>query len=252
MTQIRPDQLGGPHSPLSSSMPRTAMRRLTAVPLFELGPALGVFESLSALGWQESARKRAPVDQGSRPIPWWTYAATAFFENWLKPDVRVFEFGAGNSTLWLADRVASVTSVEHDAQWADRIRAKAPKNSEVISATFSGDSFECSESDPYVRAYADRAGAGGFDVVVVDGVARLTCVDMFLSSNPSDEALLILDNSDRRRYRPAISRLHEAGFGRIDFFGPVPIVGIFSSTSFFSRQLSAFSPDLGFPAGPGH
>lgn len=252
MTQIGPEHTGESSSPRDSSRRTKAIRKVTSVPLLELRPALGVFESLSALGWQESARKRVPVDQGSRPIPWWTYAATAYFENWLKPEVRVFEFGAGNSTLWLADRVASVTSVEHDASWADRIRAKAPKNSEVISAAFSGDGFECSESDPYVRAYADRVGADGFDVVVVDGVARLTCVDMFLSSNPSNEALLILDNSDRRRYRPAISRLHEAGFGRIDFFGPVPIVGSFSSTSFFSRRLSAFSAEVGFPAGPGY
>ncbi len=252
MTRIRLDRVGELSSPLDSSMLTKAIRKVAAVPLLELRPALGVFESLSALGWQESARQRVSVDQGSRPIPWWTYAATAFFENWLKPEARVFEFGAGNSTLWLAQRVASVTSVEHDASWAERIRAKAPTNSEIVDAAFSGDGYDCSESDPYVRAYADRAGARGFDVVVVDGVARLTCVDVFLSYDPSDEALLILDNSDRRQYRPAISRLHESGFGRIDFFGPVPIVGSFSSTSFFSRRLAAFSAELGFPAGLGY
>ncbi len=52
-------------------------------------------------------------------LPWWTFASTRLVERFLAryPGARVFEYGAGASTLWLAERAAQVRFVEHDPDW---------------------------------------------------------------------------------------------------------------------------------------
>src|SRR6266496_5790869 len=50
-------------------------------------------------------------------VPWWTYRAIDVVDAWLSArphPIRVFEYGAGASTLWLAQRADEVHSVEHD------------------------------------------------------------------------------------------------------------------------------------------
>ena len=48
-------------------------------------------------------------------VPWWTYGAIDAVEEWLASrarPVRVFEWGSGASTMWLAKRVDQIDSVE--------------------------------------------------------------------------------------------------------------------------------------------
>lgn len=56
--------------------------------------------------------------------PWITPLAIAFFEGILKPEFRVLEHGSGGSTLWLAERVSEVVSVETNEKWRDGILAR--------------------------------------------------------------------------------------------------------------------------------
>ena len=40
-----------------------------------------------------------------KPIPWLPPAAVNYLDQLLSPEMRVLEYGAGGSTLWLAERV---------------------------------------------------------------------------------------------------------------------------------------------------
>lgn len=68
-------------------------------------------------------------------VPWWTYRAIDVVEAWLgahpRP-IRVFEYGSGASTLWLAARTDEVHSVEHHAGFAEHIR---PASSSIRTST---------------------------------------------------------------------------------------------------------------------
>jgi predicted O-methyltransferase YrrM len=55
--------------------------------------------------------------------PWLTPASIGLLEGLLSPDDQGAEFGSGRSTLWFADRVAALTSVEHDGQWYEKVTA---------------------------------------------------------------------------------------------------------------------------------
>ena len=74
---------------------------------------------------------------GIRPSkPWWPYDAINKVEELLRNDIRAIEFGAGNSTLWLANRVLHLTSIEDDHNWylrvAEMLSASNVKNVQLL------------------------------------------------------------------------------------------------------------------------
>jgi hypothetical protein len=147
-------------------------------------------------------------------VPWWTFEAAdrvaAHLED--RPRARVFEWGSGASTVWLAARAGSVLSVEHDPDWAGRMQRVLPGNAalRVVPPALrpggvrSGKpGFEGLDFTAYVRALGIRDGL--FDLVVVDGRAREACLDRALD-HVAPGGLLVVDNVDRARYREALAR----------------------------------------------
>lgn len=54
----------------------------------------------------------------AKPEPWTTLGATRFVEKHFRPDMKLLEFGGGGSTLWWAERVQAVTTIESGPDWA--------------------------------------------------------------------------------------------------------------------------------------
>jgi hypothetical protein len=65
--------------------------------------------------------RREPVEL---ELPWFAYSAIDFLETYLRPEMRVFEFGSGGSTLFFARRCRSVVSIEDNARWRDIVAGK--------------------------------------------------------------------------------------------------------------------------------
>lgn len=179
------------------------------------------------MGWFESYLNGQSTVAG-QPVPWYNYAAIDFVSSRLKPEMYVFEYGAGNSTRWYAERVTHVIACEHDHAWADIVRQKLPQNATLVERAL-GDE------------YVSEIGKHGrhFDLVVIDGRMRSACAKQclaFLSSN----GVIIWDNSDRPEYREGTEMLEAAGFRRIDFTGMGPIATIGTMTSVFYRSHNIF------------
>lgn len=142
-------------------------------------------------------------------LPWWNVHATQKVEAFLalRPNARVFEYGAGASTAWLARRAASVISVEHHAEWQKLISPMVERlgNVQLWGRELQGSS--------YIGAI-DEAG-GKFDLIVVDGRRRVECLEHALSHLRKD-GIILFDDSGRRRYRAAIA---ECGLKEKRHFG---------------------------------
>lgn len=150
---------------------------------------------------------------GRLDLPWWTFESADQVAAYLRehPGARVFEWGSGASTLWLAARAGSVHSVEHHAGWAAQLSPRLPENvtlrvvEPVPSATPTVPSAKSGHAGldfaDYVAAIDDVAGA--FDVVVIDGRAREACLARSVE-RLSPEGIIVFDNVDRRRYVEAI------------------------------------------------
>lgn len=181
---------------------------------------------LDECGWLASRSSGQSVDRDGNPIPWITYAAIAFLSTRTRPDMRVFEFGSGNSTLWWAQRVRDVRAVEHDEGWARQVARSLPPNATVshVPLTPGGD---------YSRS-ASRTNQR-FHVVVIDGRDRVNCA---LASTGSlrDDGVILWDNSERGRYQHGLAALAKEGFKRIGFRGLAPIGTWATETSLLYRE----------------
>lgn len=177
-------------------------------------------------GWLRSFREGKPVDAEGRPIPWLSYPAIEFLAARVRPEWSVFEYGAGASTLWWAGRVREVVSVEHDAEWAKKVRAESPANAELLEVPLE-----------YGGEYARTAARwpARFDVVVIDGRDRVNCATAALTAlKPA--GVIIWDNSDRGEYRPGLEALAAAGFRRVPFIGLLPVHWQKNETSILYRD----------------
>lgn len=149
-------------------------------------------------------------------VPWWTFEASDRVAEFLRtrPDARVFEWGSGASTVWLSRRSGSVTSIEHDARWAELVEPVLPGNAVVrvvrpVPAT-GGPEQQLSEKPGFEEldfaGYVDAMEGieGDFDLVVVDGRARNACFHRAIT-RLAPGGVLVFDNVDRQRYRDAIA-----------------------------------------------
>jgi hypothetical protein len=197
-----------------------------------------VWQSLRLLGayrqrgWFTCVSRRASVDRHGRALPWLTYPTIDWLDSVLSPEDRVFEFGMGGSTLWMAERVKSVTSVDENPDWVARF--KPPPNVTISVAIPRGDSRYAEEGDPYVAAI--QAAGPPFDVVLVDGHSRLSCAEAAHRAL-ADDGLIIFDNSDKPMYAPALKMLGDLGYMRIDFAGTKPNENLLCCTSVYSRAM---------------
>src|SRR4051794_12303152 len=149
-------------------------------------------------------------------MPWWTYSAVDAVDAFLarRPNARVFEYGSGASTVWLARRAGEVHSVEHDRGWAELLRPRLAPFSNVtlheVEAVPSSTPLAPSgrrgsqhlDFADYVSTI-ERVG-GRFDLVIIDGRARMSCLATAWKLT-SPHGLVVVDNSGRRRYRAALS-----------------------------------------------
>jgi len=149
-------------------------------------------------------------------VPWWTYRAIDVVDASLcarSRPVRVFEFGSGASTLWLADRADEVNSVEHHAGFAKvmtpvlaerenvRFLVVGPKTSAHPKIGSQKPGHDHLDFSDYV-ATIDRVG-GLFDLIVIDGRAREACLTASIP-HIAPGGLIVYDNSRRGRYKRAI------------------------------------------------
>lgn len=180
---------------------------------------------LARTGWVRSVGDAAVVDAAGEPLPWLTYPCVDFLASRLKPKWRIFEYGAGASTLYFARRVQSVTAVEHDETFAAGIRGRLPANARLLvrpsgSAVYAGALAECHEPP---------------DLVLVDGVDRAQCIEEALR-RLAPGAVLVLDDAERGEYARSVALLKDAGFRAVEFWGLAPGIAAGKCTTIFYRS----------------
>ena len=180
---------------------------------------------IKTAGWLRSFETKQSVDKAGNPIPWVTYPFISFISPRLNKNMRVFEYGCGNSTLWYASKVGEVISVEHDQGWANKVTPTLPSHCKLV--------YKALE---YGGAYSKEVSEHGlFDMVILDGRDRVNCA-LNAVNYLKPQGVIVIDNTDRPEYEPALAHLATLGFKRLDFEGMAPIIAHFSITTVFYRS----------------
>ncbi len=172
---------------------------------------------------------KACVDKNGSPIPWYTYPAIEYLNQFDYTAKRIFEYGCGSSSSFWAARALSVTSVEDNPQWFAKWQKELrASNLEILLRN---------ESEKYENAIFETERT--FDVIVVDGKRREKCCAAAIQKL-SPDGMIILDDSDRinvsREYAAAVAELKKADLLQIDFFGFCPMNNYTKTTSLFLRR----------------
>jgi len=161
-------------------------------------------------------------DLSSLDLCWWTYESIDYVEDFIKrrnnnfEKIKVFEYGAGSSTLWLSKKVEEIISVEHDKFFYDDIKrfSKDKKNIEIILrppiqlCDDHTSEFNSQKTGFSSLCFSDYVNAINefdclFDIIVIDGRARNACLEAALKKLTKN-GIIIFDNSHRKRYKQYI------------------------------------------------
>ncbi len=199
---------------------------------------------------------------GKNPLaegyPWMNYFVIDFLQQHLNKDSKVFEYGGGGSTIFFTKRIGSqeVVTVEHDSEWyknlAQTIAASGIKTWKGIQQGPEVGALGNKVADPNMylsddpgysgmnfKSYAsaiDSFPENYFDLVIVDGRARNSCL-MHAISKVKSGGYLLLDNAERSYYLEKTSSTIEKEFNRVlAKTGPCPYTSEFTTTMIWRKK----------------
>ena len=192
--------------------------------------------ALGQLGWLQVDFDTLLLS-GKDPVPWFSYGAIDFINQTISPDCSVLELGGGGSTRYWVGRGNSVTCIESDEAWSQKISHSSEHAANLKQVIF--EKYISPETLGVLRGHK-------YDVILNDfngGTGRGSVVT-WMVEHLNENGVIIWDNSDRMGYQAGLAELQAMGFGKLSFFGLGPINPYAFETSIFSRGLKSASWDL--------
>ena len=112
-----------------------------------------------------SLTNRSPLEL---ELPWWSLKAIRTLEKHLKKEHRVFEWGSGGSTIFLAARCKEVTSIEDNPEWVDKVE-KALKKRDLANARLLPRELRMQSQEEFKVCPYAKAIDSPHDLIVIDG-----------------------------------------------------------------------------------
>ncbi len=173
------------------------------------------YEYLTAIGIFNS-KDGEVLDGNDNYRPLLTTGFIDWFETQRWSKMKLLELGSGSSTIYFSNFFNSITSVETQKEWFERLR---PKLTDVVNYSYTESILDYIENVINVN---------DFDVLLLDsGENRAKIARYLLKSN--FKGIVFFDNSEW--YRNSISLLLGNGYIEIPFFGIKPVEGWVSCTS---------------------
>lgn len=162
-------------------------------------------------------------DEDGNVNPWWGKTIIDLVVKKLNKDMRVFEWGMGNSTLFWSQYVGEVVSIESDLYWYKKMSEIIPRN---VRAQY----CELEYGGEYCQKIIDEQEK--FDIILIDGRDRVRCAINSLGKL-KENGIIIWDNTDRDGY----AYLKEQGFKKLELSSVIyGAPGVEDYTSVFYRE----------------
>jgi hypothetical protein len=181
---------------------------------------------LKTTGFFNTYHKGYPCKIDGSPLPWMNYAVINFLDERLNKQLKLFEYGSGYSTLYFANLVDQVVSVEYSPDWYEYLKEKISNNVKLIYQQYHENGAYCNLVNQQHEAY---------DVIIIDGRDRVRSAINAIAAL-SEEGVIIFDDSQREKYFEGINFLLNKGFKKIDFEGIQPAGYHLQRTSIFYRS----------------
>ena len=149
---------------------------------------------------------QSPLQAG---FPWINYVVIQFLHHYLKPDMRVLEFGAGGSSVFFLKKKVKLFSIEHENSWIKEVHEilspKHLKNWIPHYMKSSNPNQQVPEPKDYLSKI-ETIDNSSIEIALIDGRNRVECIKKSMPKIKPG-GCIILDNSDRPEYAPAYQLL---------------------------------------------
>ena len=137
----------------------------------------------------------------------------ALIESHLGGCRSMLEWGAGGSTKAFSGLVDHYYSIEHNEDWANKVRADVPPNVTLIHQPpeWPQEKPFCSDEgqyESYVRA-STKFEVDTFDAILIDGRARIECLRQSLHHSNKGGLIFFHDFWLRKRYWGALEEFFQ-------------------------------------------
>lgn len=155
--------------------------------------------------------------------PWMPQEEIEWLDKFLNKEMIVFEYGSGGSTLYVARKAKEIVSVEYQLQWYLSVKVALIKNrlrncKLILARPTRVNSLgrDYASSDPVLKGFSfqkfvtaiDEHPRESFDLVIVDGRARNTCI-LHALPKVKKGGFIFLDDSGRQEYNLGKSLLNK-------------------------------------------
>ncbi|MCI0429276.1 MAG: class I SAM-dependent methyltransferase [Rhodospirillales bacterium] len=200
------------------------MHGAVATKLLRLGIYLATHPSETGRYLRRSVFGADPLAQG---LPWFSFAAIEFLEAHIRPDMVVYEYGSGGSTVFFGRRARRVVAIENDAGWADQV-ARALANLSPGRVELRLQPFDLRDVEGFGRSsYLHALPQEPADVVVVDSaedwpgfVIRPSCFAT-AEAHVKEGGIIVVDDS--WRYPEIVEKSRAKRRQRFESVGPARI-----------------------------
>jgi len=140
-------------------------------------------------------------------LPRLTRTAIEFFDGYLKPTDSGIEFGSGRSTVWFAQLVDHLTSIEHNKHWFEFVKQKLVErqigNVDYVLSCVSKPFYEEKYENDYSKVL-DEFEDESLDFALIDGIYRSSCALRAISKIKRG-GMIIVDDVERYIFHPSFS-----------------------------------------------
>jgi tRNA A58 N-methylase Trm61 len=187
--------------------------------------------------WERSFIEGMSQDEYGNELPWITYQAIEFFNQNLKKNHLIFEYGCGSSTIFFAKKVKKVVSIETNEIWFEIINKKIKEqNIDNVEIFLMTDGISNEKYENFLENYQKENNLD-FDFVIIDSIKRFKCAQNVLKFI-NNKTKIVLDDSERKHYKKIFKLFEENNMKKIDFFGIAPAQLRIKNTTIFTKKQS--------------
>ena len=140
------------------------------------------------------------MQDGNSFLPWYNFPLIEFLNSYIMPNMNVFEYGCGFSTLFYAQKKCNVFTVETRTEWIDNTTKLGYQHGLI-------DTINIKLCNPYEMPKAIFEYNIQFNIIVIDSLHRIECLKQ--TKEIYKKGIIILDNSERENLQEAEQIMHE-------------------------------------------
>ena len=132
---------------------------------------------------------------------WMSNLEVKFFKKHLESNQRVLEWGCGSSTIRISKLVTEIHSVEHNKDWFDNINSKISNTNISLYLCEPDNEYvegrHCGTFQQFETYIKKPLELGRFDLIFIDGRARIECAKICKDISHEDTLIFIHDYRGR-------------------------------------------------------